>query len=261
MRAGDAAVKGYFNYCPNCIKNKSSPTSERGAAIAILLILLGVPMLALGPAGGIGFFFIFFVALLALSSKEPHAGWPTVLQIREKLDELNRRADQIRATITSQELEELYEHLRKGGGTDTSLRDPRTMLPLSQPAEVDLLIKQYVQSGLSWKEAILKMAGEQRVMIKPGWILSPTIEDALSEAKSELRKAKLDELARIKEAQAHELEPRLYEDLFSTYRKIYGSGAKRVLDRRIESYIKKGLERNEAVVALAGKEGLLPKER
>jgi len=48
----------------------------------------------------------------------------------------------------------------------------------------------------------------------------------------------------------------LYQRLIHTYRMIYGRNAKKMVDRKIQSYMKTGLSREEAIRRLAEEEGL-----
>ena len=106
-----------------------------------------------------------------------------------------------------------------------------------------------MKSGLSRKEAILKIASEKGVEIKPGLHIPPNIGDVLSELKKEIERP---ELPRSEEAKSK----RLYELSLFKYTHISGGG-KYILDRTIESHMKQGLSKDEAIYALAEKERLL----
>ncbi len=104
---------------------------------------------------------------------------PTVRMVMTKISELNKRAEKVKAAMSPQEVEDLYRRML--------IPDPYTSH--LQDSKIDRLLEKYMQSGLSRKEAVLKMASEEGLEIKPGLHVPPTMGDALSELKKEMKKA------------------------------------------------------------------------
>jgi len=252
----------YSYFCSKCIKEKrlkgwSTRNQEAYVAAMLLAYLFTIPILFFSPAAGFVFFILFIAMIAAVASSGEKFSWPTMRMVTEKMAELNARAENIKASIGAEELENLYTKISVG--TEPFALDAYSR-PIARPEQsLKNKVEEYMSMGLNRKEAILKLASEQGIEIRPGLHIPPAIEDALAELKEEIKKS---ELVRIKEeAERIEKPIELYENLLYTYRRIYGSGAQSVLDKKIASYVKKGMDKNEAIRTLARKEGLLPKEK
>lgn len=248
--SGEGAQKGYFHFCPDCMKKKEE-REKTGWIIAsafsfVFVFLPGLFIIGIPGGGTAGFIMLlmgFFFILLPFLVKT-HKKFPTVRMVMEKLSELNKRAEKVRAAMSPQEVEDLYRRML--------VPDPYT--GKVEHLEIDYLIKEYMQSGLSRKEAILKIASEEGLEIKLGFHIPPTMDDALYELKKEMKKA---EPAK-KEIKMSEKTGELYEQLLYVYTSIRGGG-RQVLENEIKSLMKQGLSREEAIYNLADKERLIEK--
>ena len=81
--------------------------------------------------------------------------------------------------------------------------------------DIDNTIKKYMRSGLTRREAVIQLAIEKGIPLRPGLHIPPTIYDAFSELKREMKK----ETAKAVRMGSHGEE---YERLIDRYSRIYG---------------------------------------
>lgn len=181
---------------------------------------------------------------------------PTAHMISERLTVLNARVQMLTTMISPQEAEDLYTSMR------TPTTDYSTERATKEP-EMDDILEKYMHLGLSRKDAILKMAKEKGIELRPGLHFSPTMDDAYSELQEEMKQA---ERAR-RERERHETQfflhkknEGLYEALVQIYTIKYGDGSRRDLEDNIQSLTKYGLSREEAIYKLAEKERCIKKD-
>lgn len=252
---GQRGYLGYLHVCSDCIKKRRENQKIGLIAVSILTFLWGFFIMGTGASraqAGLGVIvgLVIILAFHALSiiayshSSKRFKRLPTVRIVMEKVSELNKRAEEVKAAMSPQEVEDLYRRLL--------IPDPHT--GKVEYSKIDQLLKKYMQSGLSRKEAILKMASEEELEIKPGLHIPPTISDALSELKKEMKKVE----SAKEEIKISEKAGELYEQLLYAYTAVYGGG-RQALEREIKSLMEQGFSREEAIYNLAEKERLIEK--
>jgi len=174
--------------------------------------------------------------------------------VTKKLVDLKKGVEKVKATITDEELEDLYDRIihRKG--------DVYAGSPYIGGRLRDLDIKKYVKNGLSRKEAILKIASEGNHEIILGLPFNPTLDDALKAVKRKMGSKIIDtlELKRQKQKQEGKLKRQKQEeyimkyasDLYAKYQKKYPHNPLGVLELHINRKMKRGLIREEAIKEL-----------
>lgn len=164
---------GYLYVCSDCVKRRI----ERAALITIFFLFLISGLLFASITRIFGPVFLVMalatIAIMVYHSKR-YESLPTVRSVMEKVSELNKRVEKVKATFGPREAEDLYRRMVWG-----SISYERS--------RIDGLLEGYMQSGLSRKEAVLKIAGEEGVAIIPGLHAPPTMGDALSELKKEMK--------------------------------------------------------------------------
>ena len=240
----------YSHFCSDCMKRKGlkywSEPNQALIVVGVFILYIGIFMFVVSFIAGMFLFFIGFALMFA--SRGEKFSFPTVSMVMEKMAELNKRAEKVKAAMSPQEVEDLYGELC----TRMLIPDPHT--GKVERSRIDSLIKEYMQSGLSRKDAILKVASEEGIEIKPGLHIPPTMGDALSELKKEMKKV---ELAK-EEIKISEKAGELYEQLLYAYTAVYGGG-RQALEREIKSLMEQGFSREEAIYNLAEKERLIEK--
>jgi len=232
--------------CPDCLRKR-----KRGEAASPFFILL--PLLALTA-----WFFLlsksivllivmivysFFAAIASSSSKSAYEGLPTFNMVMKKMLELRRRVEVIKAKMSEEEVERLYSTLKR----EALVTDPYTGRYMYRE-DIDNTIKKYMRSGLTRREAVIQLAIEKGIPLRPGLHIPPTIYDAFSELKREIKK----ETAKAVRTRSHGEE---YERLIDKYSRIYGR-SRSALEHKIEEYMMGGLSREEAIRILAEEEGV-----
>jgi len=231
--------------CPDCLRKR-----KRGEAAAPFALL---PILALAA----WFFLLFksivllivmivyslFAAIALSSSKSAYEGLPTFNMLMKKMSELRRRVEVIKAKMSEEEVERLYSTLKR----KDLVTDPYTGRYMYR-GDIDNTIEKYMRSGLTRREAVIQLAIEKGIPLRPGLHVPPTIYDAFSELKREIKK----EMAKAVRVGSHGEE---YERLIDKYSRIYGR-SRYALEHKIEEYMMGGLSREEAIRVLAEEEGV-----
>jgi len=231
--------------CPDCLRKKKS--GEAAAPFLILLPSLILAWFFLLIKAIVPLIFIiaysFFAAIALSSSKSAYEGLPTFNMLMKKMLELRRRVEVIKAKMSEEEVERLYSTLKR----KDLVTDPYTGRYMYRE-DIDNTIKKYMRSGLTRREAVIQLAIEKGIPLRPGLHIPPTIYDAFSELKREIKK----EMAKAVRVGSHEEE---YERLIDKYSRIYGR-SRYALEHKIEEYMMGGLSREEAIRVLAEEEGV-----
>lgn len=179
----------YAHFCSDCMKRKGlkywrEPNQALAITGVLMMYIAGAIMIFKSFLAGIFFFFISFALLFA--SQGGKCSFPTVRMVMEKMSELNRRAEKVKASMIPREVEDLYRKMF----IPVAVADPWT--GKVEYSRLDRLLERHMKSGLSRREAIFKIGSEKGLEIKPGLHIPPTIGDALSELRKKMRRAESD---------------------------------------------------------------------
>ncbi len=184
---GQRGYLGYLHVCSDCIKKRRENQKIGLIAGSILTFLWGFFIMLAGKPPASTRVIVGLVIILAFHapfiiayfySSKRYERLPTVRIVMEKVSELNKRAKKVKAAMSPQEVEDLYRRLL--------IPDPHT--GKVEYSKIDRLLEKHMKFGLSRKESVLKMASEEGIEVKPGLHIPPTIDDALSELKKEMKK-------------------------------------------------------------------------
>jgi len=242
MSSGSSEGAAIIYLCPDCLKKRKS--ADVVAPFLMLLLTLALAPLLLRCGAVIPLILMAFLsfAIFALPGSA-HRDLPTFNMLMKKMSELRRRAEKIKATISEEEVERLYSTLKR----EALVTDPYTGRYMYRE-DIDNTIKKYMRSGLTRREAVIQLAIEKGIPLRPGLHIPPTIYDAFSELKREIKK----ETAKAVRTRSHGEE---YERLIDKYSRIYGR-SRSALEHKIEEYMMGGLSREEAIRILAEEEGV-----
>jgi len=262
----DSRFPEYAYFCIKCAERKGLKSwraaNEGSAVLGGVLLFFGFIGLLFGLINedtnipdAIGILIIFFGVIILASSLGTKYDLPKVSMIEEKLSELRNRSERIKDGMTDEEVEELYwkihrEHPLHGV-------DPRTgrRIWIKHP---DDILKSYMKSNMSRRDAIFKLTDEFRVEIKPGIYIQPTMEDALSAIQDEIKNAEKAKLMKNKmlDIQLTEESKFIYKQLLHSYGMLR-SNPRQLLEMKIKSLRKKGISREEVIKQLAVKEKII----